>query len=114
MALDDAVLAQLFKPVLEAHGVNTADFSDDYIARAAGLVKSRISFVNDLWDNARFFFVAPEEYDPKAVKKRWSADMPAIMTALADLLEKDPTSARHRSSRASWRGSARTATTWAT
>ncbi|MDE5661455.1 MAG: glutamate--tRNA ligase, partial [Muribaculaceae bacterium] len=44
---------------------------------------------NDLWDNARFFFVAPEEYDPKAVKKRWSADMPAIMTALADLLEKE-------------------------
>ncbi len=90
LALDDAVLAQLFKPVLEAHGVNPADFSDDYIARAAGLVKSRISFVNDLWDNARFFFVAPEEYDPKAVKKRWSADMPAIMTALADLLEKEP------------------------
>ncbi|MDE6854808.1 MAG: glutamate--tRNA ligase [Muribaculaceae bacterium] len=90
MALDDAVLAQLFKPVLEAHGVNTADFSDEYIARAAGLVKSRINFVNDLWDNARFFFADPEEYDPKAVKKRWSADMPAIMTALADILEKEP------------------------
>ena len=27
-AMDDATLAQLFKPVLEAHGVNPADFSD--------------------------------------------------------------------------------------
>lgn len=87
-AMDDKALADLFKPVLEAHGVNPADFSDEYIARAVGLVKSRINFVGDLWDNARFFFVAPTEYDPKAVKKRWSAEMPAIMMLLVDLLEK--------------------------
>lgn len=87
-AMDDKALADLFKPVLETHGVNPADFSDEYIARAVGLVKSRINFVGDLWDNARFFFVAPTEYDPKAVKKRWSAEMPAIMLQLVDLLEK--------------------------
>lgn len=87
-AMDNKALADLFKPVLEAHGVNPADFSDEYIARAVGLVKSRINFVGDLWDNARFFFVAPTEYDPKAVKKRWSAEMPAIMMQLVDLLEK--------------------------
>ena len=64
-AMDDATLAQLFKPVLEAHGVNPADFSDEYIAAVVGLVKSRINFVGDLWDHARFFFAAPTEYDPK-------------------------------------------------
>ena len=86
-AIPDAELAKLFKPVLSAHGVNFADFSDEYIAKATGLVKSRINFVNDLWDNAKFFFVAPTEYEAKSVKKRWSAEMPAIMTALAGLLE---------------------------
>ncbi len=85
--LPDSELAELFKPVLEAHGVNPADFTDEYITRAVAMVKSRINFVSDLWEHARFFFTAPTEYDPKAVKKRWSADMPAIMTALADLLE---------------------------
>ena len=35
----------------------------------------------------RFFFVAPEEYEAKSVRKRWTADMPANMAALADLLE---------------------------
>ena len=85
--LDDARLAELFKPVLEAHGVNPADFSDDYIAKAVGLVKSRINFVSDLWEHARFFFVAPTEYGAKDVKKRWNADMPAIMERLATLLE---------------------------
>lgn len=88
--IPDAELAGLFKPVLAAHGANPADFSDEYIAKATGLVKSRINFVNDLWDNAKFFFVAPTEYEAKSVKKRWSAEMPAIMTALAALLEAQP------------------------
>ncbi len=86
-AMDDAVLAELFKPVLCAHGVNPADFSDEYITAATGLVKSRVNFVGELWDNARFFFEAPADYDPKAVKKRWSADMPAKMLELVSLLE---------------------------
>ncbi len=84
--LDDARLAELFKPVLKAHGIDPAAFSDEYITAAVALVKSRINFVRDLWDNARFFFEAPESYDAKAVKKRWSEQMPAIMTALADKL----------------------------
>lgn len=88
--IPDAELAGLFKPVLSAHGVNPADFSEEYIAKSVGLVKSRINFVNDLWDNAKFFLVAPAEYEAKSVKKRWSAEMPAIMTALAALLEAQP------------------------
>ena len=87
---DDAELAQMFKPVLEAHGVDTTAFSDDYIARAVGMVKSRINFVNDLWDNAAFFFVAPTEYEAKSVRKRWTPDMPGNMEALAGILESQP------------------------
>ncbi len=82
----DMELAELFKPVLKAHGVNPDDFSDEYIATAVGLVKGRINFVSDLWDNAAFFFRAPESYDPKAVKKRWSAEMPTIMEELIQQL----------------------------
>lgn len=86
-AIDDAELAELFKPVLREHGVNPDDFSDEYITRAVAMVKSRINFVSELWDHARFFFVEPESYDAKAVKKRWSADTPAIMNELVDVLE---------------------------
>ncbi len=84
--LPDAELAQLFKPVMKSHGVNPDDFSDEYITRAVAMVKGRINFVSDLWDQARFFFVAPTEYDAKSVKKRWSADTPAIMSELIDVL----------------------------
>ena len=89
-ALPDAELAELFKPVMRQHGVKPEDFSDEYIRRAAGMVKSRINFVSELWDNARFFFVKPESYDPKAVKKRWSTDTPAIMEELIGVLEQLP------------------------
>lgn len=85
--LPDAELAELFKPVLKEKGVDVALFSDDYITRAVGMVKGRINFVRDLWDTARFFFVAPTEYEPKAIKKRWSADMPRIMAELTGVLE---------------------------
>ncbi|MDE7452474.1 MAG: glutamate--tRNA ligase [Paramuribaculum sp.] len=86
----DAELAKLFIPVLKAHGVNPDDFSEEYIAKAVGMVKGRINFVSDLWDNAAFFFREPESYDPKAVKKRWSKDMPRIMQELIEQLRALP------------------------
>lgn len=85
--MPDDRLAELFKPVLKAHGVDTDAFSDDYIIRVVSLVKNRVNFVRELWDVARFFFVAPVEYEAKSVKKRWSADMPAIMAELISVLE---------------------------
>ena len=80
-------LAQLFKPVMSANGVDPSAFDDSYIARAVDMVKSRISFVSDLWDQAGFFFREPETYDPKAVKKRWSEEMPGIMKELIEVLK---------------------------
>lgn len=86
MRMPDEQLAQLFKPVLKANGVNPDDFSDEYIARAVGMVKSRIHFVDELWAQAKFFFTAPVEYAPKDVKKRWNADMPRIMNELSQVI----------------------------
>jgi glutamyl-tRNA synthetase len=80
-------LAQMFKPVLAQNGVDTTAFSDEYIARAVDLVKSRISFVRDLWTHAKFFFVEPEEYEAKSVRKRWSEDTPRIMGELIEVLK---------------------------
>ena len=89
-ALPATELVALFKPVMEANGVNPAQFSDEYIASAIELVKERVNFPSELWDHARFFFVEPNTYDPKAVKKRWSANTPAIMEELIGELDKLP------------------------
>ena len=85
--LDDAVLAEKFVSVLRAHGVNPDDFGMEYVTRAVAMVKDRISFVKDLWEQAKFFFVSPTEYEAKAVKKRWSEQMPQIMEELIGVLQ---------------------------
>ena len=89
-AIPDERLADLFKPVMRAHGVDPEMFTDDYITKAVAMVKSRINFVADLWDQARFFFVAPEAYEEKSVKKRWNEDTPRIMEELKGQLRSLP------------------------
>lgn len=84
--ISDDELARLFIPVLQAHGVDTDKFSLEYISRAVGMVKSRINFVADLWEQAAFFFVAPDSYAEKAVRKRWTPGMDEVMRSLVDLL----------------------------
>ena len=78
----DEELAELFKPVLKEHGVDLGAYSDAFLTTVVSLVKGRVNFVKELWDQARFFFVAPEQYAEKDVKKRWSEDTPRIMTEL--------------------------------
>lgn len=81
---DNAELAELFMPVLQANGVNAPK---DEVAAVVGLVKDRVSFVKDLWDTCKFFFIAPETYAEKDIKKRWKEDTPRIMGELMELLE---------------------------
>lgn len=85
--MSDDELAQLYKPVLKEHGVDPEAYGDSYIARVVSLVKGRINFVGDLWDQSKFFFVEPVEYEEKSVRKRWNADMPRIMGELIEVLE---------------------------
>ena len=87
MMKPDAELAQLFKPVLAANGVDVAAYSDAYLAKVVSLVKGRVNFVKELWDQSRFFFAAPTQYAEKDVKKRWSEDTPRIMGELITVLE---------------------------
>ena len=80
----------MFKPVLEEHVRNneiTSSRNDEEIAKIIGLVKDRVNFVPELWEQVNFFFVAPTEYDEKSLKKRWKEDSPKHMTELLELLE---------------------------
>lgn len=83
----DAELAELFKPVLTQQGVDIAKYSDAYLTTVVSLVKGRVNFVKELWEQARFFFEAPTTYAEKDVKKRWKEDTPAILTELIAILQ---------------------------
>ena len=57
------------------------------LVKIVSLVKERANFVNELWAQSSFFFVAPTEYDAKTIQKRWKAETPAQMTELITLLD---------------------------
>ena len=77
-------LAEQFLPYLEAKGLSGDKAK---VAKVIGLTKDRVNFVSELWDQVNFFFVAPEEYDEKSLKKRWKEDSPKHMTEMLALLE---------------------------
>ena len=83
----DAELARLFKPVMAAEGVDMDRFSDEYIQAALATVKTRANFVKDFTEQAGFYFRAPENYNPKDIRKRWSAETPALMARLIEILQ---------------------------
>jgi glutamyl-tRNA synthetase len=86
-------IAGLFLPVLKMHGVEAPL---EKIVKVVGLTKERVGFVKELWEQTRFFFVAPTTYDEKSVKKRWKEDSAERMKELIDLLQPlDDFSAAH-------------------
>lgn len=80
---DNTELAQQMLVQMRAEGV---DAPVEKVAKVIGMMKSRVSFVKELWDTCKFFFVAPTEYDEKTRKKRWKEESPAQMTELAEVI----------------------------
>lgn len=81
----DELLATLFMPILKEH--NITGFDTAYIAKVVSMVKGRISFIKELWEQAAFFFEAPTEFSEKDIKKRWKEDTPQAMDELIEVLE---------------------------
>lgn len=79
----DEELAELFMPVVREKGFNPGL---DTLMRIVSLVKERVGFVKELWNEADFFFVAPESYDADVVRKRWNYDSPQQMKELREMV----------------------------
>jgi glutamyl-tRNA synthetase len=78
-------LAIEFRELLRARGFF---FDIVELETLIGLVKERVSFVKDIWDQTDFFFKAPETYDPEVIKKRWKEDSASRLIELRSVLEK--------------------------
>ena len=74
----------MYQPVLEEKGIGS---DIPFIEKVVGLIKERANFVNEFWGQSYFFFVAPESYDSKTVKKRWKTQSPDQMKKLKQVLE---------------------------
>ncbi len=71
-------LVENFMKILKEKGISA---NSDFVGKVVDLTIERAVFERDLWQNASYFFIAPEEYDAKALKKHWKGQA-------AELVEK--------------------------
>ncbi|MDT8392833.1 MAG: glutamate--tRNA ligase [Bacteroidales bacterium] len=85
----DDELALLFTPIVKENISDPVSWMLDpeYLSRIIGLVKERVNFIHELWDQAWFFFKAPDEYDEKTVKKRWKENTGALLAEVLDVIK---------------------------
>jgi glutamyl-tRNA synthetase len=76
-------LAKIFAKQLAKKNIST-DIKK--VEKAVSLIKERVYFVNDFWNQGSFLFQAPETYNPEVVKKRWKEDTPAHLMQIMDIL----------------------------
>ena len=77
-------IAGLFAPIVANNGVEA---SLERITEVVRMMKDRVNFVSELWPLCSFFFIAPQEYDEKTVKKRWKENSAQVMSELVEVLQ---------------------------
>lgn len=77
-------IALEFRELLRARGYH---YDTVELEELIKLVKERVSFVKDLWNETDFFFKAPDAYDSEVIKKRWKPESPAQLKELVEVLD---------------------------
>lgn len=80
----EAKLAESYKEILLDKGINAPV---DKIIKVVALVKERVHFVEELWSQSSFFFIAPVSYNEKSVRKHWKNDTPDNMNHLVQIIK---------------------------
>jgi glutamyl-tRNA synthetase len=81
----DNQIAIEFREFLRARGYH---FDIVALETLIGMVKERVSFVKEIWEQTDFFFKAPESYDKEVIKKRWKDNSASLLLELKSVLNK--------------------------
>ncbi len=75
----DVELAQSFKPILKEKGYQR---DDDFMIEYCRLVKEKVHFVHEFWEQGKYVFEAPTAYDEKVLSKKWNDKSKDIFTSV--------------------------------
>ncbi|MDR2868500.1 MAG: glutamate--tRNA ligase [Bacteroidales bacterium] len=81
--LPDETLAAMIKDELSEKNIV---LSPVQWTKLATVVKERLNFTGDVWEQSYFLFQTPESYDEQVVKHRWKEDIPSHLNAISALL----------------------------
>jgi glutamyl-tRNA synthetase len=83
-AKTDDELAALIIPVVQQKRISV---NPAFIKKVAAMVKERLVFPHEFWEQASFFFEGPTSYDQQMQKKVWKEDTPQIISSVKELLK---------------------------
>ena len=81
---NNSELISLLKNIDE---VQKSQISENRLEKIISLMKERATFVKDIYNEGKFFFIAPSIFDEKGVKKAWKNDTSEIITNLYEVLK---------------------------
>ncbi len=76
-ALPDTELAKYLHAALADHNMSC---DDQKAVQIVSLMKERVSFPQEFWQEAKYFFIAPESYNEQVAAKKWNAQGAAAFT----------------------------------
>lgn len=77
-------IALLFNNELKEKNIN---IDIEFTEKVVSLVKERVSFVREIWNQASFFYQKPESYDKKVIKKRWKEGTSEQLLKIIEILK---------------------------
>lgn len=80
---DDKYFSNAMEQILEKKEIHSAINIDKLVK----LIKERITFAEELWDQADFFFIPPTIYDKKSMKKAVKENTEELLKEVAYILE---------------------------
>ncbi|WP_026462293.1 glutamate--tRNA ligase [Adhaeribacter aquaticus] len=83
-AKPDTELAQYLLQALAEHNISC---SEEKAVKISGVMKERVTFPQDFWREASYFFLTPEQYDEKVAGKKWTAAAVAVFEDFKNQLE---------------------------
>ena len=77
------MLAEELQVILKAQNINV---ENSFVAKVCNELKERATFVSEMWEEGKYFFASPKEYDKKTLRKKWKDNIPEILLDLKERL----------------------------
>lgn len=80
----EEILPEYEKVLFSLNPAKGGEFSDEFNLQVISLLKERANFIRDIYEQGKFFYHSPENYDEKAVGKAWKEDSSALIEAFSN------------------------------
>jgi glutamyl-tRNA synthetase len=84
-AKPDDALAEFLLQSLEKV---TISCSTEKATKIVKIMRERVTFPHDFWEQGKYFFIAPMSFDESIVMKKWNADVIKVLTAFNEELKR--------------------------